>query len=170
MKWTDRERRFFVSCVEELMDQAPVQTMDRFIQHGSTTCFWHCVAVAYMSYRLSLRLRLRCDRRGLIRGAMLHDFFLYDWHEKRGGHPLHGFTHPRTALRNAERCLPLNPVEREVILRHMWPLTPCPPRRREALLVCLADKLCSLRETLRPAENLPGEPVRRLLALSSRRV
>lgn len=38
-----------------------------------------------------------------------------------------------------------------MIARHMFPLTPIPPGCREAWLVCLADKWCAMKETLRPA-------------------
>ena len=86
-------------------------------------------------------------RQALIRGALLHDYFLYDWHDKANGHHWHGFTHPGTALHNASEDWKLTPVEREIIKKHMFPLTPIPPTCREALLVCLADKICAAKET-----------------------
>lgn len=55
------------------------------IQHGTTTVFDHSVNVAITSLRLSEKLNaagIRVNRRELIRGALLHDYFLYDWHEK----------------------------------------------------------------------------------------
>ena len=79
---------------------------------------------------------------------MLHDYFLYDWHEKNKGHSLHGFKHPYFALRNASRDFRLNDIEKNVIVRHMFPLTPIPPKCREAWIVCMADKYCSARETM----------------------
>ena len=38
--------------------------------------------------------------------------------------------------------------ERDVIAKHMFPLTLRPPRFRESWIVCLADKWCPLEETL----------------------
>ena len=78
--------------------------------------------------------------------ALLHDYFLYDWHDKDPSHRLHGFTHPRRALENAAADWELTDRERDIILHHMFPLTPLPPRSREAWLVCLADKLCAVQE------------------------
>ena len=97
------------------------------------------------------------DRAALIRGALLHDYFLYDWHEKDDSHRLHGFTHPRTALRNACADWTLTDREQNIILRHMFPLTPVPPACREGWLVCLADKLCAVQEmvTTRTARLRP---------------
>ena len=96
---------------------------------------------------LARALHLRVDENALIRGALLHDYFLYDWHLKDPSHRLHGFTHPATALRNAGEDWSLSPIEKEIISKHMFPLTPLPPTCREAWLVCLADKLCAAGET-----------------------
>jgi len=126
---------------------ARVHEMDAFIQHGDTTTLAHCVAVAYYSLRLVDRLRLRVDRVSLVRGALLHDYFLYDWHDPDPVHRLHGFRHPGFALRNAERDFDLNATERDLIAHHMFPLTPVPPHHLEALIVCLVDKGCSTYET-----------------------
>ena len=38
----------------------------------------HSVAVAYYSYRLAFFLGLSFHARDLVRGALLHDYFLYD--------------------------------------------------------------------------------------------
>ena len=42
----------------------------------------------------------------------------------------------------------LNHVERDSIARHMFPLTPLPPRYIEGYLVTMADKVSATRETL----------------------
>jgi len=118
-----------------------------FRQHGVCTVWDHSLGVASLALRLARRLRLRVDEASLVRGALLHDYFLYDWHVADPDRPLHGFYHPRAALENARRDYPINVVEADIIARHMFPLTPLPPRTREGLLVCLADKLCAVRET-----------------------
>lgn len=80
--------------------------------------------------------------------AFPHDYFLYDWHAYRG-RPLHGFAHPKTALKNARQDFDLTKKEENIIESHMWPLLPTrPPKSKEALLVCITDKLCSLHETV----------------------
>ena len=83
-------------------------------------------------------------------GAMLHDFYLYDWHaDDHGEHRLHGFTHPEAASRNAGKYFQADDRVRHVIRSHMWPLTPVRmPLSREAWIVCISDKCISLYETL----------------------
>ena len=110
----------------------------------------HCVKVACFSLFLANKLHIPVNTHALLRGALLHDYFLYDWHEKNAGHRFHGFTHPATALKNAQEDFMLTPVEKDIIARHMFPLCPIPPRCREAWLVCAADKYCALLETLTP--------------------
>ncbi|WP_072685779.1 HD domain-containing protein [Holdemania sp. Marseille-P2844] len=124
-----------------------VQSMRGYLQHGDTTTLDHAIAVAYYSLMLDRKWNLNCDKSSLVRGALLHDYFLYDWHQPHKEYGLHGFTHPFTALRNAVQDFNLNAVERNIIARHMFPLVPIPPRYRESMIVCLADKFCSLNET-----------------------
>ena len=128
--------------------------MKNFTQHGNTTVFEHCVSVAkfslLMAQYLEKMFKLKFDKDSLVRAALLHDYFLYDWHDKTvPGHNIHGFTHPRTACNNADRDFGLNEVEKDIICKHMFPLTFMPPRYRESVLVTLADKWCALCETFK---------------------
>lgn len=121
------------------------------IQHGTVTVHNHCMDVARYSLLLNKKLRVGCNEHDLIRGALLHDYFLYDWHDKAylaHRQRLHGFHHPATALRNAEKEYSLNDIQREIIKKHMWPLSVIPPMCREAWVVTAADKYCSFLETV----------------------
>ena len=118
-----------------------------FMQHGRTSVYEHSLNVAHMALRLARRLPFRIDEDALVRGALLHDYFLYDWHIPEPGRPLHGFYHPKAALQNAARDFRLTHRERDIIRHHMFPLTLRPPTTIEGILVCLSDKLCALKET-----------------------
>ena len=120
-----------------------------FIQHGTTTLYQHCVSVAYRSNIIAVKFNLNVDMRSMIRGALLHDYYLYDWHNKDTRVRLHGFHHPRVACTNATRDFQLNPIEQDIIRKHMFPLTPKPPMHKESWVICVADKLCSTQETLK---------------------
>lgn len=133
----------------EMLKSPDVRKMDNYIQHADVTCLKHCISVAYTSCIISEKFHIHVDGKSLVRGAMLHDFFLYDWHCKDGRKGLHGFTHPKTALINAQKCFKLNSREKDIILKHMWPLTPVPPKYRESYIVSAADKICSVIETLK---------------------
>ena len=121
-----------------------------YIQHGSMPVYRHCMDVADQSIKISKLLRVNCNERELIRGALLHDYFLYDWHDKNHIHKRpHGFYHPQAALDNARQDFLLNEREENMIKRHMFPLTLVPPRYKEAWILCYIDKVCSGRETVK---------------------
>lgn len=120
-----------------------------YIQHGKISVYRHCISVAVMSVRMARFFGLKLDCRSLVRGALLHDYFLYDWHnEDNGTHKWHGFTHPKTALRNAAEDFNLSKTESDIIVHHMFPLVPIPPKTLEGWIVCVADKACAVKETL----------------------
>lgn len=126
------------------------QESEAYIQHGDMSVRRHSLSVAECSLYLAHVLRIRCHKRDLLRGALLHDYFQYDWHSKehRSIKNLHGFYHPGIALNHAEKEFQLNKRQRDIIKKHMWPLTVVPPVCREAWIVTLADKYCSLMETI----------------------
>lgn len=140
------DRRLFIKSLHRLEQHTRLDDLKQFTQHGSTTCFMHSLAVAYVSIYLARRLHLSCNFRSLLVGALLHDYFLYDWHDRSRSERWHGFRHPRIAYRNASRDWTLDKIEADIIRKHMFPLTPVPPLHRESFLVCLADKLCSTYE------------------------
>ncbi len=155
-KWK-RELERFRTIQRQIKEEAPdilasgnFRRTKEYIQHGSMTVNEHVLSVARCSLIISDRLHIPCNRRELIRGALLHDYFLYDWHipDKKHPHNLHGFYHPGIALRNASREYTLTNREKDIIKKHMWPLTVVPPKYREAWIVTTADKWCSLLETL----------------------
>ena len=150
MRLSVKERRCFDQLIKRLLSIPEFAQMARYPQHGSTSCLAHSIAVAYLSYWLCRRLHLNIRYKSLIRGALLHDFFLYDWHDKEDGHKRpHGFYHPSAALANAERDFEINSRTKNIIKRHMFPLTPIPPVCLEGWVVCIADKICSTKETIK---------------------
>ena len=136
----------YLACVEDILEHPGFQSMEQYIQHGSTTCKAHCIQVSYMSYCICRKRNW--DYRAVARAGLLHDLFLYDWHThaKETGNHSHGYTHPRTALNNASLHFSLTKSERNMILRHMWPLTIVPPAYKEGYVLLFADKFCSLAE------------------------
>ncbi len=144
-----RSQKLLETYAGDILHSKGMDMEKRFFQHGTVTAFDHSVAVALMCLQLAMLLHIHADTRSLVRGALLHDYFLYDWHIKEKGRPLHGTHHARRAMKNAERDFGLNKIERNMILAHMFPLNLTLPRYRESVLLCTADKLCALRETAR---------------------
>ncbi|HOP28301.1 MAG TPA: hypothetical protein PK293_09725 [Spirochaetota bacterium] len=116
--------------------------------HHNSSIYEHAKIVSYLAYRLCKYLNL--DYRSAARGALLHDFFLYDWRN----HDLpdlakdkyHGIAHPKIALNNALRHFRLNDLEKDIIVKHMWPLTLIPPKYQESYIVTFTDKYVASKE------------------------
>lgn len=139
----------FLSVVKNTAHGSRLYEEEAFTQHGDTSCLLHSIAVAYYSYRLAKKLgSVGFCLPELIRGALLHDYFLYDWHENAfPPNGLHGYSHPYTAWQNASRDFTLTERECDIIRKHMFPLTLTKvPKYRESVVVMLTDKWCSLLE------------------------
>ena len=137
----------YLECVSDILEHPVFQSMDAYIQHGTTTCKAHCIQVSYLGYKFCKRFG--GNWRSAARAGLLHDLFLYDWHthaRETGAH-FHGFTHPKAALINAQKYFDLTEEEKDIILRHMWPLTPVPPFSRAGYAITFADKAWSAVET-----------------------
>jgi len=116
--------------------------------HHNSSIFEHTKMVSYIAYRICKYLNL--DYVSGARGGLLHDFFLYDWrnHDEPDLHrdKYHGLEHPAIALDNSMKYFNLNKIEKDIIIKHMWPLTITPPRYYESFIVTFIDKYVSSRE------------------------
>lgn len=140
-------RRTIRLLARRLEKSGRISYTKKYSQHGDCSVFEHCANVAYVSCRLFRKMGIEADWKELITGALLHDYFLYDWHKRENCHPAHAVYHPTLALHNARKDYSLTPKEEDIIIHHMFPLTVLPPKSKEAWMVCLADKLCALTET-----------------------
>lgn len=139
-----------IKYADDILKSDNFQSTSEYIQHGNMSVREHCINVAKTSLVICNKLGIKCNVKDLVRGALLHDYFLYDWHKTDTikTHNLHGFYHPGRALKNAGDEYELSQIQMEIIKKHMWPLTVVPPMCREAWIVSMADKYCSLMETL----------------------
>lgn len=138
----------FDFIIQDLVSNETVQKMKLYKQHYDTSCFEHCKNVAYYSYLLCKKYHL--DYISVARAGMLHDLFLYDWRLRQDGRKgLHAFTHPKTALTNATKLFTLNKKEKDIILKHMWPVTFFHfPKYKESYIITLVDKYCAIQESI----------------------
>lgn len=134
---------------KDILKSKKVKSQKQFIQHGNVSVYDHTYNVAVLSLYLADKLNINVDEKSLVRGALLHDYFLYDWHVKDKSHRLHGYTHANTALKNAKRDFKINKIEENMIKCHMFPLNLFSiPKYKEAKILCICDKLCAISETL----------------------
>ena len=149
MKNNTVDNKLFREIFSEVAGKARFDEMKNYLSHSDISVYTHSVKVAYTAYRFAVKHRIPCDLRALVRGGLLHDYYLYDWHDPNKGFRWHGFKHHRFALANAERDFVLSGRERNIIASHMFPLTFWSlPKCREAWLVTIADKIVASEETM----------------------
>ena len=142
----------YLMIIADLINQEKVQEMKQYRQHHKINCFEHCLFVSYNTYLICKKHHL--DYISAARAGMLHDLFLYDWRKKQDGRKgLHAFTHPKTAYENASKLFDLNEKEKDIILKHMWPVTISFPKYKESYLLTLVDKYCALNESYQEIYN-----------------
>ena len=144
----ERAERIIRRYGRDILNSDGMHIEKNCLQHGQISVYEQAYMVAVLCFELAIMCRIRADMRALVRGALLHDYFLYDWHEKDKSHRLHGFIHAERALKNAESDFRLTDIERNMIRAHMFPLNLVLPRYRESVLLCVADKICATRETV----------------------
>lgn len=156
-------REFFM-LVSDLIDSDVVQSMDTHIHHNRITTLEHCISVAFLGFKITRKLNL--NSRAAARGGLLHDLYLYDWHKTVPPEGLHGFCHPGIALRNAERYFDLDEREKNIILRHMWPMTILWPKYPESLIVSIVDKYCAFAEVFHSKRKSKLKKLKQLITLA----
>lgn len=136
----------FQSIIKPLIENPTVQQMKNYRQHYETSCFDHCYIASYYCFLICKKYNL--DYKSATRAAMLHDLFLYDWRKKQPDRKgFHAFTHGKTACENACKLFVLNKKEKDIIIKHMWPVTIAFPRSLEAFILTFVDKYCALSES-----------------------
>ena len=145
---TKEDKKTIYRTIKPYLKDPYVQEMKEYIQHGDVTTYRHSINVVKMAFLIDKKFRLGADRETLLTAALLHDCYLYDWHDKPLS-DLHGYRHPHRAAQTVAGHFDVDEKVLAAIESHMWPLTlRTPPTSREAVIVCLADKLSSMAETL----------------------
>ncbi len=141
------QRKLILNSIHYFEENGRFLQEKKFLQHGNFSVYSHSINVAIFSLDIASKFNFRIDYESLVRGALLHDYFLYDWHTHKSFPCSHAFTHPYIALKNAQEDFVLTPCEKDIIVHHMFPLVPFPPLSLEGWIVCIADKICAVSET-----------------------
>lgn len=137
----------YLKLAGDIYHTPQLQGLSKFEQHFKINRLQHIRSVAYLSFLVSRKLGL--DYKSTARAATMHDLFYYDWREDDVSHKLHGYRHPKFALKNAYYlCGSLTKKEADIIKKHMWPLTIVPPMYIESYIVSAMDKYCATIEMI----------------------
>ena len=137
----------FIALIREIARSEEFQNLKNYSHHIKGTVYSHSVKVAYLCYRHHKRFGMKTNLGEFVRGALLHDYYLYDAHNKRDPHKFHWVRHPRCALRNAIEKYPnLTDRQKDMIKHHMFPITLIPPTTAAGWIVCFYDKVAAVTD------------------------
>jgi len=148
-KLTQEEKAKYQEIYEKFLDDPRLLRIGKIQQHRGSNTFLHVCKVTKYAYKLAKGSCIKINFEDLITGAMLHDYFLYDWREDKSKLKRHGHKHPMIALENAKKDFEINDRVANIIVSHMWPINLFHIHHCvEAHLVSLADKHVSIGEAL----------------------
>ena len=134
----------YMSYVSDILESPEIQKLSECRQHCHTSRLQHCLNVSYYAFLICKRFGWDC--RSAARAGLMHDFYFYNWKTDNVDMKNHSALHPQIALENAEKYFELNDVERDAILKHMWPCTHPAPKYKESYAVTFSDKFCAILE------------------------
>jgi len=145
----------YIKIVEDILNLKEFKATKDIKHHGNGV-YEHSVDVSYLSYKIAKKINV--DYVSAARAGLLHDFFYFDWRsiearERRKTYKginritkMHGFAHPYDAYENSSKYFTLSKKEKDIIIKHMFPLVPIVPRYIESWIVSIADKIIAAKE------------------------
>lgn len=110
--------------------------------HHGINRYDHLERVAFYTFIITKCLKLNYIE--ATRAAFLHDFFIDEVEDMSTFKALR--KHPEFALDNAKKYFDLTPLQEDIILTHMFPVTLTPPKYFEGVVVDLVDDVAGIYE------------------------
>ena len=149
MNITLEEKQRLEDLYQTLLHDEKVQNMKNIPMHRGSNCYYHSFKVAKRARKRALKHRQNLDLNVVLFGAILHDYYLYDWRTDKTKKKHHGSQHPYIAASQAKRDFNISPEVEKIIKSHMWPLNIKEyPNSREAKVLSYADKTVAIEEAI----------------------
>ena len=135
--------RAYISIIDDIVNNEEFHKIKECRHHGMNRLD-HSLRVSYYSYLIAKKLRLNTIE--TARGGLLHDFFVEEDLTKRK-QKFSMFFHPYASIENAKKIFNLTPLEKDIIVNHMFPTLPHKiPKYTESWIVSLVDKGVAMYE------------------------
>ena len=148
MKITEEQKEKLESLYQSFLKDEKILRMKDISMHRGSNCYIHSFKVAKKAIKKSLNKK-NINLEVVMIGAILHDYYLYDWRQDRSKLKKHAKNHPAVAIENAMRDFSISEEVKKVIKSHMWPLNIKEyPKSKEAKIVSISDKAVTIGESL----------------------
>ena len=148
MEITLEQKQELENIYQSFLHDPKILRMQDITMHRGSNCYIHSFKVAKLAIKRALRHK-KGDLKMVLLGAILHDYYLYDWRIERDKMRHHMSSHPYTASKQAEHDFHIPKDVQRIIETHMWPVNFTDfPKTKEARLVSHADKTIYLKEII----------------------
>ena len=145
---TNEEQNRLETIYQAFLNDEKILRMKDISMHRGSNCYFHSFKVAKKAIKKSLN-RKDINLEVVLLGAILHDYYLYDWRKDKSKLKKHGKNHPSVAINNAVKDFDISEDVKKVIKSHMWPLNIKEyPKSKEAKIVSISDKAVTVGESL----------------------
>ena len=146
MNINEDERARLEEIYQAFLHDERILRMKEISMHRGSNCYIHSFKVAKLAIKRALRHK-KGNLYTILIGAILHDYYLYDWRVDTSKMRHHLSKHPYIAAENAERDFGIYTPIKEAIQSHMWPVNLKDfPKTKEARIISNADKTIYLKE------------------------
>lgn len=140
------EKKQLEEIYQSFLHDEKILKMKEISMHRGSNCYIHSFKVAKLAVKRALRHK-KGDLKIILIGAILHDYYLYDWRVDKSKMRHHMGNHPYVAAENAEHDFGIHESIKKVIRSHMWPVNFRDfPKTKEARIISNADKSIYIKE------------------------
>ena len=147
MNILEEQKQRLESLYQSFLNDEKILRMKDISMHRGSNCYEHSFKVAKKAIKKSLNKK-NINLEVVLLGAILHDYYLYDWRNDRSKLKKHGKNHPDIAIKNAVNDFNISEEVKKVIKTHMWPINIKDyPNTKEAKIVSISDKAVTIVES-----------------------
>ena len=144
----DEQKEKLENLYQSFLNNEKILRMKDISMHRGSNCYIHSFKVAKKAIKKSINKK-NINLEVVLIGAILHDYYLYDWRQDRSKLKKHAKNHPGIAINNAINDFDISDDVKNVIKTHMWPINiKAFPNTKEAKIVSLSDKAVTIRESM----------------------
>lgn len=144
----DEQKEKLENLYQSFLNDEKILRMKDISMHRGSNCYIHSFKVAKKAIKKSINKK-NINLEVVLIGAILHDYYLYDWRQDKSKLKKHAKNHPGIAINNAINDFDISDDVKNVIKTHMWPINiKAFPNTKEAKIVSLSDKAVTIRESM----------------------
>ena len=145
----ENEKNRLEGIYKDYLNNPLILKMKEVPMHRGSNTYIHSFLVAKASIKKAIKSKRKLDLESILIGAILHDYYLYDWRLNKKLLKKHAKSHPFIAKENAKRDFNISDKVAKIIVSQMWPFNfKLHPKTKEGWIVANKDTFIATKEAL----------------------